>query len=265
MTHRGPITRTVADAALALDVMAYQEQGDPFSVRTHPRSFLDGLDGGIRGLRVAWSADLGFAVVEPEVAAAVERAAQAFERLGCDVEEASPGFPNQSPTFMRIAAPFDAAWIGALSEEQRALMDDPARFFYATGKSMTAVDVAKGNLDRMELWHTMQRFHQRYDLLLTPVTACTAFLIGQEPTRIAGRDIPPAGWMPFTQPFNLTGQPAASVPCGFDGNGLPIGLHIVGRAYEDALVLRAARAYEAAEIGALPRPGNLEAARAAGR
>ena len=254
MTHRGPTTRTVADAALALDVMAYHEQEDPFSVATYPGSFLDEVEGGVKGLRVAWSADLGFAPVEPEVAAICERAAKRFADLGCIVEEASPGFAPQGGTFLDINTPADAMWIGELTEEQRAMMDAPAHFFYEHGKQVTAERMLRANRVRMELWRAMQTFHQTYDLLLTPVISCTAFPVGQEPKQIAGKDIPPAGWMQYTQSFNLTGQPAASVPCGFDSQGLPVGLHVIGRAYEDSLVLRACRAFEQAQPWADKRP-----------
>jgi Asp-tRNA(Asn)/Glu-tRNA(Gln) amidotransferase A subunit family amidase len=254
MTHRGPLTRTVADAALALDVMAFQHPDDPFSVRTYPRSFLGDLDRPLPKLRVAWSTDLGYAPVEPEVAEICERAAKRFAELGWEVEEAAPGFGHQGQTFMRTAAPSDAVWIGELTDEQRALMDQPAWFFYEQGKQISGADVVRGQQDRMQLWRTMREFHRTYDLLLTPVISCTAFPVGQEPKQIAGRDVPPSGWMPFTQPFNLTGQPAASVPCGFDSKGLPVGLHVVGRAYEDSLVLRACRAFEEMQPWAGRRP-----------
>ncbi len=254
MTHRGPTTRTVGDAALAMDVMCGYAAADPFSVRDYPGSFLNEVDGGIKGLRIAWTPDLGFAAVEPEVAKICEAAAQRFADLGCTVEEASPGFTNQSEVFLGIATSNDSLWIGELSAEQRAMMDAPAHFFYEYGRNLKGTDVARANLRRMELWHTMQRFHRTYDLLLTPVISCTAFPIGEEPKQIAGRDIPPAGWMPFTQPFNLTGQPAASVPCGFDSRGLPVGLHIVGRAYQDSLVLRASRAFEQMQPWAATKP-----------
>ncbi|HLB23451.1 MAG TPA: amidase family protein [Dehalococcoidia bacterium] len=258
MTHRGPITRTVAEAALALDVMAYQEPDDPFSVPAYPGSFLADVErnpgSGIKGLRVAWSADLRFAPVEPEVAAICERAAKRFAELGCEVEEAAPGFGNQSQTFLRINTPADAVWIGDLTEEQRALIDAPARFFFDYGVKVSGMEMVRANLDRMRLWETMRAFHAKYDLLLTPVISCTAFPVGKEPKEIAGREIAPSGWMPYTQPFNLTGQPAASVPCGFDAKGLPVGLHVIGRAYEDSLVLRACRAFEELAPWADKRP-----------
>jgi aspartyl-tRNA(Asn)/glutamyl-tRNA(Gln) amidotransferase subunit A len=244
MTHRGPITRTVSDAALAMDVMAHYEPADPFSIATYPGSFLREVERPVNGLRVAWSKDLGFAAVEPEVAAICERAAQRFSELGCEVEEAAPGFGNQSMTFLNINTPSDAVWIGDFTDEQRSLMDQPAGFFFENGKKVTGTDVVRANLERMRVWQQMQDFHQKYDLLLTPVVSCTAFPVGAEPKQIGGKDVGPAAWMPFTQPFNLTGQPAASLPCGFDANGLPVGLHVIGRAYEDSLVLRACRAFE---------------------
>jgi aspartyl-tRNA(Asn)/glutamyl-tRNA(Gln) amidotransferase subunit A len=246
MTHRGPITRTVADAALALDVMAYHEPEDPFSVRAYPGSFLAEVDLGVRGLRVAWSPDLGYAPVDAEVRAVCEAAARRFADAGCIVEEASPGFasPAADGTFMGIAGAADAVWISDLTDGQRAVIDEPAKFFLDYGQKLSGMDVIRATLRRMKLWEKMREFHKTYDLLLSPVMSCTAFPIGQPPATIAGQRIPPMGWMAYTQPFNLNGAPAASVPCGFDSQGMPVGLQIVGRAYEDALVLRAARAFE---------------------
>jgi Asp-tRNA(Asn)/Glu-tRNA(Gln) amidotransferase A subunit family amidase len=256
MTHRGPITRTVADAALALDVMAGHEPEDPFSVCDYPGSFLGEVDLGVKGLRVAWSPDLGYAPVDPEVRAICEAAARRFADLGCTVEEASPGIadPAADLTFLTVAATADAVWLGDLRPAELALLDEPARTFLEFGRRTTGTDLIKAEKRRMAMWQAMQRFHETYDLLLTPVLSCAAFPIGHQPKVIAGRELPPFGWMPYTQPFNLTGQPAASVPCGFDARGLPVGLHIVGRAYEDSLVLRAARAFEQAQPWAGKRP-----------
>ena len=256
LTHRGPTTRTVADAALALDVMAGHEPADPFSVCDYPGSFLAEVDGGVRGLRVAWSADLGYAAVDPEVRAVCEAAARRFADLGCTVEEVTPGFasPAADFTFFTIAATSDADWLGKLSADEIAQLDDPAREFLAFGSGTSGVDVYRAMDRRMAIWHHMQRFHETYDLLLTPVVSVTAFPIGEEPREIGGAKVPKYGWMPYTQPFNLTGQPAASLPCGFDAKGLPVGLHVIGRAYEDALVLRACRAFEQLQPWADKRP-----------
>jgi aspartyl-tRNA(Asn)/glutamyl-tRNA(Gln) amidotransferase subunit A len=247
LTHRGPTTRTVADAALALDVMAYYEPEDPFCVRAYPGSFLDEIDRGLNGLRLAWSPDLGYAPVDPEVRAICEAAAKRFADAGAIVEEATPGFasPAADGTFMGVAAANDAVWLtDLLTDDDRAMIDEPAKFFLDYGRKLSGMDVVRANQRRMRLWATMREFHKTYDLLLSPVMSCTAFPIGQPPAKIGGQAIPPMGWMGFTQPFNLNGAPAASVPCGFDSKGLPVGLQIVGRAYEDSVVLRAARAFE---------------------
>jgi Asp-tRNA(Asn)/Glu-tRNA(Gln) amidotransferase A subunit family amidase len=256
MTHRGPMTRTVSDAALMMDVIAGYEPEDPFSVPDFPGSYLAEVDRGIEGLRVGWSPDLGYALVEPEVREICERAARRFEELGCTVEEATPGFPNPNAdrTFIMLAASGDAVWLSELSDEQRALIGEPSQMFLAQGSKFTAMDYVRANDRRMALWHTMQRFHQTYDLLLTPSLSVTAFPVGDPPTHVGHDPFPPFGWSPFTAAFNLTGQPAASVPCGFDAKGLPVGLQIVGRAYADSIVLRAARAFEQLQPWAHKRP-----------
>jgi Asp-tRNA(Asn)/Glu-tRNA(Gln) amidotransferase A subunit family amidase len=256
MTHRGPMTRTVADGALALDVMAGREPEDPYSIDDYPGSFLAEMDRGVRGLRVAWSPDLGYALVEPEGRDICEAGAKRFADFGCTVEEATPGFPNPSTdrTFLTLGATNDAVWMSELTPEQLELVGEPAKVFLQAGSQTSGTDFVRANLRRMRLWETMQRFHETYDLLLTPSLAVTAFPVGEPPTKVGDADFPPFGWSPFTVPFNLTGQPAASVPCGYDSRGLPVGLHIVGRAFEDSLVLRAARAFEQAQPWADRRP-----------
>jgi aspartyl-tRNA(Asn)/glutamyl-tRNA(Gln) amidotransferase subunit A len=256
LTHRGPTARTVTDAALALDVMTYYEPEDPFSIKRYPGSFADEVDLGVRGLRVAWSPDLGYAPVDTEVRAICERAARRFADLGCTVDEANPGFasPAAEGTFLGVVGAWDATWLGELSEEQMAMTDVSAKFFLEYGRKLTGMDVVRANKQRWQLWETMQEFHKKYDLLLTPVISCTAFPIGEPPKVIDGKAVPDFAWMGFTQPFNLNGAPAASMPVGFDPHGMPVGLHIVGRAFADATVLRAARAFEQLEPWAGKKP-----------
>jgi aspartyl-tRNA(Asn)/glutamyl-tRNA(Gln) amidotransferase subunit A len=256
MTHRGPMTRTVADAALMLDVIAGHEPGDPFSVVDYPGSFLEQVDLGVEGKRIAWSPDLGYAAVDPEVRAICEAAAKRFADAGAIVEEASPPIVNPASdgTFFVIAATADAAWLSDLTPEQLALVDEPAKPFLEFGSKVSGIDLVRANERRMAMWRTMQEFHRTYDLLMTPVVSVPPFPVGQPPTEIDGRDAPGFAWMAYTQPFNLTGQPAASVPAGFTSNGLPVGLHVVGRAYDDSLLLRAARAFEQLQPWADRRP-----------
>jgi Asp-tRNA(Asn)/Glu-tRNA(Gln) amidotransferase A subunit family amidase len=200
----------------------------------------------VKGLRIAWSPDFGYAPVDGEVRSICEAAAKRFADAGCTVDETDPGFasPAADATFMGIVGAWDAAWIGDLSDEQRSVIDEPAKFFLEYGKTLSGIDIVRANQRRWKLWEVMREFHKTYDLLLAPVMSCTAFPIGQPPTTIQGQTIRPMGWMSLTQPFNLNGAPAASVPCGFDSQGMPVGLQIIGRAYEDSLVLRAARVFE---------------------
>ncbi len=256
LTHRGPMMRTVPDAALMLDAIAGREPADPFSIAHYPGSFLAEVGRGVRGLRVAWSPDLGYALVEPEVRAICGAAAQRFADFGCTVEEATPRIQNPSAdrTFMMLTATSDAMWLGELTDEQRAQIGETAKMFLDFGSKATGMDYVRANQRRMAIWLEMQRFHETYDLLLTPTLSVTAFPVGEPPKKVGDLDFPPFGWSPFTVPFNLTGQPAASVPCGFDSQGLPVGLQIIGRAFEDALVLRAAWAFEQAQPWAQTRP-----------
>jgi len=256
LTHRGPMARTVRDAALMLDVIAGYEPSDPFSIDDPRASFLADVDRGVKGLRLGWSADLGYALVDPEVRAICERATMRFEELGCTVEEATPGFANPSgdQTFLALAATSDAVWLSELSPAQREQLGAPARMFLEQGSKTAGADYVRANARRMAVWQSMRAFHETYDLLLTPTLSVTAFPVGQPPTHVGSDPFPPFGWSPFTVPFNLTGQPAASVPCGFDAKGLPVGLQIVGRAYADSVVLRAARAFEQLQPWAEARP-----------
>lgn len=255
LSHVGPMTRTVRDAALMLSVIAGPDERDRNSLPGGTTDYLAGIDGGIRGLRVAWSPDLGYATVDPEVAQLTEAAARAFSDLGCPVEETHPGFENPEPIFGTM-------WLGgfraALSKELPqwgAQMDPGLVQFLQQGGPMTAVEYVEATFKRTDLWHVVRRFFQRYDLLLTPAVAVPPFPVGVDaPTEIAGQRVSWAGWTPFTYPFNLTGQPAATVPCGWTATGLPVGLQIVGRRHDDATVLRASAAFEAARPWADKRP-----------
>lgn len=246
LSHVGPMARTVQDTALLLDVLAGPDERDRTSLPPLGVRFAEALEGGLRGLRLAWSCDLGYAVVEPEVAALAEQAARRFTELGCILEEAHPGFPD----------PYDAwsvlfyAGIGAMLEGQppgwREVVDPELVRTVDSARSLTAFDYARAGFARAALWDTVRRFFERYDLLLTPSLAVSAFPVGMNmPEQIAGQPATGLRWSPFTYPFNMTGQPAISVPCGWTADGLPVGLHIIGRRFADVLVLRAAAAFEA--------------------
>lgn len=252
----GPIARTVADAALTFDVMVGPHPEDPYSLPAPRRPFRRAMKGDLRGLRVAWSADLAYGAVEPEVRRIAGAAARRFADFGCTVDEDHPGIedPIASRCFVDLAATYSAAELDGVSAEQEALLTEYAVAFRDYGRRVTGLQVVQANRARCVLWARLRDFFRRYDLLLTPTLSVPAFPIGQEPRVIDGRQVLPFGWSPFTPPFNLSGQPAASVPCGWSGDGLPVGLQIVGRPFEEATVLRAAAAFEVAQPWQQRRP-----------
>jgi aspartyl-tRNA(Asn)/glutamyl-tRNA(Gln) amidotransferase subunit A len=251
IAHIGPLTRTVADAALMLNVLALPDARDWFALPYDRRDHRVGLEDGVRGLRIAFSPTLGDARVEPEVAALVAAAVAVFEELGAVVEEADPGFTDPYETFTRHWYAGAASLVEAFRSEDQARMDPGLREIAAEGGRISLRDYLYAVNARGALGQQMRLFHERYDLLLTPTLPIAAFE--------AGREVPAGSgmqrwieWAPFSNPFNLTQQPAASVPCGLTRSGLPVGLQIVGPMHDDALVLRAARAFEAARPWPLP-------------
>jgi Asp-tRNA(Asn)/Glu-tRNA(Gln) amidotransferase A subunit family amidase len=251
----GPMARTVRDVALLMAVMSGPDDRDPQSLPDTGEDFAGAAEGGIAGLRVAWSPDLGYACVDPEVREITTAAARTFTQLGCAVEEAHPGFDNPESFFLDVASPIRRAacepYLATMHEQM-----DPMLFERITRTdNMTALHHELAQHRRTAHWHTIRRFFERYDLLLTPTLSVAPFPIGStHPTEIDGHPTTYFDWFPFTFPFNLTGQPAMSVPCGFTREGLPVGRQIVGRRHADTTVLRAAAAFEAARPWAHRRP-----------
>ncbi len=252
VAHLGPHTMSVADAALMMNVLKRADPRDWTALPADDRDYRDGLEDGIAGLRVAWSPTLGYARnVDPEVAAAVATAVGALESLGARVEAVDPGFAD--PLEITTGLWFFGMWAiwNGLTHAQQRVADPDFHAQAQLGSRFGALDLHRLQLRRGELGAHMRTFMTRYDLLVTPAVAVPAFA-----ARPAG-DVPmdPAsmlGWTPFSYPFNLTQQPACTIPCGLTRDGLPIGLQIVGPMFADALVLRAARAYE--RVRPIPRP-----------
>jgi len=231
LSAQGPIARTVADAALLLDVMA-------------ATSYSASLEDGVEGVRAAWSADLGYAAVEADVLEVAAAAARRLSELGLQLEDADPGLEDPWPIVDPIWA-----WNQAQDEDlAKRDLADPGRWeVVERGLRMTAADHATALEEKARYTAAMDAFFERHHLLITPTMPCPPFRAGaDQPGWVAGRPTEYLSWTAFTYPFNVTGQPAASVPCGRDSDGLPVGLQIVGRRGEDALVLRAARAFERA-------------------
>ncbi|WP_030563327.1 amidase [Streptomyces aureocirculatus] len=256
LAHVGPMTRDAADAALLMDVIAAQDTRDWSQLPPAAGSFRDGAAGGVRGLRIAYSPSLGGQVaVRPAVAAAVRGAVQRLAALGAYVEEADPDFADPVAAFQTLWFSGAARVAQQLPPDRRELLDPGFREVCGQGARYSALDYLAAVDVRTELGRRMGRFHERYDVLVTPTLPVTAFEAGAEvPAKSGLRRW--TGWTPFTYPFNLTQQPAASVPCGADAEGLPAGVQIVAARHADALVLRVAQAlYEGGDVpGVRPAP-----------
>ncbi|MGB3231692.1 MAG: amidase family protein, partial [Mycobacterium sp.] len=247
LAHSGPMTRTVRDTAALLDVITGFDARDWAAMPTPTNSFLDGLDGGVAGLRVGFSPNLGFVRNDPEVDAAVRAAVAVLADAGAVVEEVDPGFTDPVEAFHVLWFSGEAKVLEAYGElAALAGRADPGLLRTAQiGARFSASDYLDAMAVRMQLGQLMGRFHQSYDVLVTPTLPLPAFPVG--------RDVPDGSpspdwtsWTPYPYPFNMTQQPALSVPCGFTTAGLPVGLQIVGARHADALVLRVGQAYQSA-------------------
>ncbi len=244
VAHLGPHTMSVRDAALMLTVLSRPDARDWTSLPADARDYTIGLEDGIRGLTIAWSPTLGYARnVDPEIAAACAQAVQRLAELGAHVEAVDLGI--EDPLEITCGLWFVSAWTlwNTLTSSQQTLTDPDFAAEARLGAGYSALEVQQLNLRRGALGSHLRQFMQRFDLLVTPTVAVAAF-----DARPPGQDaLTPAGmlgWTPFSYPFNLSQQPACTVPCGLTAAGLPIGVQFVGPMFGDALVLRAARAYE---------------------
>lgn len=250
-SHTGPMTRTVEDAALMLTVMAEPDHRDWLAPPPDGRDYRVGLDEGIRGIRIAYSRTLGYAQVDPEIAALVDRAVAVLAERGAEVEEVDPGFADPREPFEMYYATSIATTLKRLDPALRPQMDPGYLRLAEQGLRYSGTDLIEGWAVREALGRHMNAFHQRFDLLVTPQLPLAAFAAGVEYPADRGMTSW-FDWSPFTYPFNWTGQPAASVPCGLTPGGLPAAVQIVGPRYGDMLVLRASRAYEAEQPFAMP-------------
>jgi Asp-tRNA(Asn)/Glu-tRNA(Gln) amidotransferase A subunit family amidase len=257
-THHGPLTRTVADAALMLQALAGPDARDPLSIDNVPDDYQTAVARPLevmRGLRVAWSADFGYAPVDPEVRRLSERAAQRFADFGCTVEAVNPGWRDPRDIAGLAWYVSYAARLGAQYDENPGWMDATLAEMIEAGRRASGVEHVRTSIDRTTFYQEALRFFADYDLLLTPQMPLGAWSVDEWPATIDGKPTPSMfDRLSFTFPFNMTGQPAASVPCGFTSEGLPVALQIVGRWHADTLVLQASAAFEQAQPWAQVRP-----------
>jgi aspartyl-tRNA(Asn)/glutamyl-tRNA(Gln) amidotransferase subunit A len=245
VAHVGPMARTVTDLALMMNLLAKQDARDWHNLPYDAEDYTKELESGLRGKRVAFSLTLGGKPkIVPEVEALVKAAAKRLESLGAHVEAADPPMAEAGEIFRTLWWAGAGFALAALPEEKKALLEPALRQIAEEGAKISLRDYLNATAARGALGGRMRVWMQNYDFIVTPSVATPAFDTGRlHPDDGAGSVW--LDWTPFSYPFNLTQQPAASVPCGFTKDGLPVGLQIVGRMFDDAGVLVAARSYEA--------------------
>lgn len=244
VAHVGPMTRSVADAALLMNVIAQPDARDWHSLPYDAADYLRKLDRGVKGLRIAYSPRLGYVDVDPEIARLVHKAVKRLAELGAEVEEIDPGFDDPAACFRMLWWAGARSLLGKLPPEKMALLDPALADVVNQSRAISLDDYQDAVRTRGMLGIHMRKFMERYDLLVTPTLPIPAFEAGKLAPDRPDKSGKWLNWTPFSYPFNLTQQPAASVPCGFTKSGLPAGLQIVGRMFDDATVLRASFAYE---------------------
>ncbi|MDH2374068.1 amidase [Cobetia sp. 3AK] len=243
LSHLGPMTRTASDSLLMLESMAQPDSrdgllGDPDSLRMDTRTPVS-----LQGWKIAYSPTLGYVEVAPDIRRRVDNAVAQLSRLGAEVIEIDPGFSCPLETFNTLWFAGATQVLEKMTDSQRDQMDPGLLDIAARGSNISLSQYLAARRERTALCTHMQSFHEQWDLLITPTLPISPFT--------AGHNVPPEGryhdwmeWTPFSYPFNLTQQPAASLPCGLDDQGLPVGLHIVGGKFQDMKVMHAAMLLE---------------------
>jgi amidase len=256
MGVQGPMARTVSDAALMLSVLAGPDPRSPIALQDPGPSFDVPLRRDLDGLRVAWSPDLGGLPVEPQVVRVLESQLDAFDRLGCKVEQACPDFAGADEVFRTLRAWQFALSLGQVVDRHRDQVKETVVWNVEAGRSLTGADIARAEVLHTQLFHRMRRFFEEYDVLLLPVSQVLPFDVDVEyPRTVAGVEQETyLDWMRSAYWVSATGCPAVSVPGGFSEGGLPVGLQVVGPHRGDLRVLQVAYAFEQETGFGLQRP-----------
>jgi len=245
-SQSGPMTRTVRDSALLLQILAGYDPRDSIALRGQPEDYLSAADRNLNGMKLGWSPDFGYATVEPEVLDVTEHAALAFQEIGCNVNLADLKLDNPHDIFLTIFGANILITYGQLLSKRNELTEYTINWL-ENAKSVTGMDYAKalGQIDIAK--DKFNELFDQYDLLLSPTLPMTAFPVGTPPSEIDGKKIGQFwSYVQFTAIINLIGFPAASIPCGFSKTGLPIGLHIIGRPGDEASIIAASANFEQA-------------------
>ncbi len=251
----GPLTRHPRDAARMLNVIGRYDYRDPYAVRGQPEDWGVDLEDDLHGLRIAYSPTLGYAEVNEQIAARVAEAAKKFEDLGAEVVEIHPGFDSPMYIFQRIWFTASLDIWSQCDEAGREMLDPGLVANAKRAEHWSSLDLFRALSDQARLTERLEHFNQDYHLLMTPTVPIVPFEVNHQ--------VPPGSgmhdweeWAPFSYPFNLSEQPAASIPCGFTDGGLPVGFQLAGGKFDDIRILRAANAYMDAHPARLPTVPN---------
>ncbi|MFX1390340.1 MAG: amidase [Promethearchaeota archaeon] len=253
--HKGPLVRYVKDAALVLDVIAGLDDSDRYSVPKPNYSYLEKLDEKPTNLKIGYSLDLGIAeAIDPEVEKSVLSGIQKFEEFGWTPEKTRVRLKNPEDIFIKIWCACFAYTLGPYLESGKDKIDPYLLELINLGYTFSTSELKLAEIQREMIYENICKIFNKIDILITPTLACPAFKIGgsniidkeNRKTNIIinGEYMTELGWLPFTYPFNMSGHPAASIPCGWSKEGLPIGMQIVGKRFDELTVLQVSKAFE---------------------
>ncbi|MFX0003290.1 MAG: amidase [Promethearchaeota archaeon] len=244
--HIGPLVRYVKDAALMLDAMKGPHDGDRYSLPDDKTSYLDNISNKPDKLKIGYSLDLGYAkIIDPDIEKSIINSSEKFEKLGWSVENVKLKIKKPNTAFYTFYTADYAFDLKSKLKDWRDKIDPELIKMVDAGFGYTSFDVMRAMSQRTKLYETFYEYFKNYDILITPTIAIPPFELGiMYPPKINGKNVSPTAWMPFTFPFNFTGHPASSIPCGWTNEGLPIGMQIVGNRFNDLLVLQVSQAFE---------------------
>jgi amidase len=252
----GPMARTVEDVALYLSVMAGPSDRDPLSIAEDGARFRVPLERSLKGMRIAWSPDMGGLPVDQRVLRVIAAQRKVFEELGCVVEEACPDLRDAHEIFMTLRAYAFELQLGAVMDRHPGVLKDAIVWNIEAGRRLNGAQLARAEKLRTALFARMHRFMQRYDFIVFPVNQVPPFAIEQQyVTEIDGVQMDSyIDWMRSCFYISATTHPAISVPSGFTDEGLPVGMQIVGRHRGELELLQVAHAFEQATGFGRTRP-----------
>ena len=254
LSHQGPMTRTVRDAARMLNTISKPDPRDWYAAPYRPIDYEHALDSDIKNVKIAFSPSLGYARVDSQIAEKIRDSVGLLEELGAHITEIDPPITDPIEDMITLWSVGLAVLVNETAKEKRSLMDIPLRELAESGSHVTSMKLRRAEQGREQLATLITLFLQEYDFLITPQLPLTAFE--------ANNEVPPNSgmqrwweWSPFTYPFNLTQHPAATVPCGFTKENLPVAMQIVGSRFDEAHLLKLCHAFETANPFKTPDVG----------